>query len=285
MPTCMAASSPSPSARQPISVSSSCRTSTTAHTAVTASLHWRPPPSNSAGSTGRYPRPAWASTPLWLHRGIRRLGRARRRRSSVRQRAIVRVEAGCLGRHTVIRHRHRRHRVRRSLLLLCRRRRSRSRAFRQSGCEAMKDFGMEVLDAANGKVRRGPPRARRNRWRLRHDRHWARLSTKGSTQCKRCIFADRELDRSPTGSGTAGRLAQLHASGQLAIGDELVNESIIGSTFTGRILAETPLAGRAAIVPEFKARPTSAGSATGSSIDRDPLTHGFQLRNELQTSQ
>jgi trans-L-3-hydroxyproline dehydratase len=150
--------------------------------------------------------------------------------------------------------------------------------------EALKNFGMEVLDAANAKyavvhpeladiagvygtIINSPP------------------TQAGSTQSNACIFADRELDRSPTGSGTAGRIAQLHARTQFALGDVLVNESIIGSIFTGRILAETQLAGRAAIVPEIQGEAYICGFAKWLIDERDPLTHGFQLRNALQTSQ
>jgi trans-L-3-hydroxyproline dehydratase len=107
----------------------------------------------------------------------------------------------------------------------------------------------------------------------------------GSTQSNACIFADRELDRSPTGSGTAGRIAQLHARRQFAIGDVLVNESIIGSVFTGRILAETQLGGRVAIVPEIQGEAYICGFGQWVIDERDPLTHGFQLRYESQTSQ
>jgi trans-L-3-hydroxyproline dehydratase len=64
----------------------------------------------------------------------------------------------------------------------------------------------------------------------------------------------------------------------------LVNESIIGSIFTGRILAETQLAGRAAIVPEIQGEAYICGIGQWVIDERDPLTHGFQLRNALQTS-
>ena len=107
MPTCTAGSSPNPSARPRTSVSSSCRTSTTAHTAATASLPWRPPRSNSAGWTDGTGDPRRHRCTMRLHRGIRRMGRARRRRRSIHQRAVVRVDARCLGGHTIVRHRQR----------------------------------------------------------------------------------------------------------------------------------------------------------------------------------
>ncbi len=60
----------------------------------------------------------------------------------------------------------------------------------------------------------------------------------GSTQANCCIFADREVDRSPTGSGTAGRVAQLVARGELPMGAEIINESIIGSVMRGKAIAK-----------------------------------------------
>ena len=53
------------------------------------------------------------------------------------------------------------------------------------------------------------------------------------------IFADGEVDRSPCGSGTSARLAILDAKGQLAAGSPLVHDSIIGTTFIGRVVGNT----------------------------------------------
>ena len=62
------------------------------------------------------------------------------------------------------------------------------------------------------------------------------------------------LDRSPCGTGTSARLAQLHARGELALGAPFVNESVIGTRFTGRVVEETAVAGRPAVVPEITGR-------------------------------
>jgi len=151
--------------------------------------------------------------------------------------------------------------------------------------EALKDFGMEVLDAANAKYQVVHPEL------AEIAGVYGTIVTcapthPGSTQSNACIFADRELDRSPTGSGTAGRVAQLHARGQLAVGDALVNESIIGSIFTGRVLSETQLAERAAVIPEIQGDAYVCGFGQWIIDERDPLTHGFQVGSAvLQTSQ
>ncbi|HEX5502045.1 MAG TPA: proline racemase family protein [Thermomicrobiales bacterium] len=68
------------------------------------------------------------------------------------------------------------------------------------------------------------------------------------------IFADGEVDRSPCGTGTAGRVAALHARGALALGQEFVHESIIGTTFAARAVAATRVGDHPAIVPEIAGR-------------------------------
>ena len=50
-----------------------------------------------------------------------------------------------------------------------------------------------------------------------------------------CVFAEGEVDRSPTGTGVSARLALHHARGELAVGEEIVIESILGTCFTGRV--------------------------------------------------
>ena len=99
-----------------------------------------------------------------------------------------------------------------------------------------------------------------------------------ATQANCCIFADRQLDRSPTGSGTAGRAALLHAKGRLALNQMLINESIVGSIMTAKVLRETRIGGIDAVVPEVSGSAHICGQATWM-IDRDdPLRHGFLLR-------
>ncbi|MEO6122789.1 MAG: proline racemase family protein, partial [Ilumatobacteraceae bacterium] len=67
-----------------------------------------------------------------------------------------------------------------------------------------------------------------------------------------CIVSPGRSDRSPTGTGTCARLALLHAKGQLGVGDTLIHESIIGSRFYGRIVGETNVGGRPAILPTVR---------------------------------
>jgi proline racemase len=92
------------------------------------------------------------------------------------------------------------------------------------------------------------------------------------------VFADGEVDRSPCGSGTSARLALLHAQGRLARGAELRHLSIVGSEFTGRVVGETEVAGRPAVVTEVEGSAYRTGQATFELDPDDPLGEGFLLR-------
>ena len=100
----------------------------------------------------------------------------------------------------------------------------------------------------------------------------------GSTQANVCVFADREVDRSPTGTGTAGRVAQLYARGELGQDEVLVNESIIGTIFRGRVLEETRVGEFAAVVPEVSGRAFVTGFNQWVVDPDDPVGEGFFLR-------
>jgi trans-L-3-hydroxyproline dehydratase len=100
----------------------------------------------------------------------------------------------------------------------------------------------------------------------------------GSTQANCCIFADREVDRSPTGSGTAGRVAQLVARDRLEMGETIVNESIIGSVMRGKAVSRTHCGPFDAVIPEVSGKAHLAGLATWIIDPDDPLKHGFLVR-------
>lgn len=85
------------------------------------------------------------------------------------------------------------------------------------------------------------------------------------------------LDRSPCGTGTSARMAALHARGRLAVGQEFVNESIIGSRFTGRLLEVVSLGATPAVVPEVSGRAWITGMAQYLLDPTDPFPAGFAL--------
>jgi len=89
------------------------------------------------------------------------------------------------------------------------------------------------------------------------------------------------FDRSPCGTGTSARMAQLHARGLLAEGAEFVNESFIGTRFTGRIAGQTTVGSgagaRPAVIPEITGRAWVTGTAQYHLDPTDPFPEGFEL--------
>lgn len=85
------------------------------------------------------------------------------------------------------------------------------------------------------------------------------------------------LDRSPGGTGTSARMAVLHARGELALGDEFVNESFIGTTFTGRLVDQTTVGEIDAVVPEITGRAWVTGTAQFLLDPDDPFPRGYTL--------
>ncbi len=85
------------------------------------------------------------------------------------------------------------------------------------------------------------------------------------------------LDRSPCGTGTSARMAQLHARGELALHEDFVNESVIGTRFTGRLVEETTVAGVPAVVPEITGRAWITGMGQYLLDAEDPFPAGFAL--------
>ena len=85
------------------------------------------------------------------------------------------------------------------------------------------------------------------------------------------------FDRSPCGTGTSARMAQLHARGELPLNTEFVNESFLGTRFVGRLLGETMVGDVAAVVPSFTGRAWLTGTAQYYLDPDDPFPAGFLL--------
>jgi proline racemase len=98
------------------------------------------------------------------------------------------------------------------------------------------------------------------------------------TQRNVTVFADGEVDRSPCGSGTSARLALLDREGRLPRGDELRHLSIVGSEFSARVVGETEVAGRPAVVTEVEGTAFRTGVHSFTLDPEDPLKEGFLLR-------
>jgi proline racemase len=85
------------------------------------------------------------------------------------------------------------------------------------------------------------------------------------------------FDRSPCGTGTSARMAELWARGELALDQDFRNDSFIGSTFTGRLIRETEIAGIPAVVPTITGRAWVTGIGQYMLDPSDPFPQGFQF--------
>ncbi|MEH3145569.1 MAG: 4-hydroxyproline epimerase [Methylobacterium frigidaeris] len=105
---------------------------------------------------------------------------------------------------------------------------------------------------------------------------WTGAPTEDEAHARNAVFyGEKAIDRSPCGTGTSARMAQLAATGRLKVGDEFVHESIIGSLFRGRVEAEARVGDRPAIVPSIGGWARMTGLNTIFIDDRDPFAHGF----------
>ncbi len=93
-----------------------------------------------------------------------------------------------------------------------------------------------------------------------------------------CVFAEGEVDRSPTGTGVSGRMAIHHARGDVGVGDPLTVESILGSRFTGRVVEEIRFGPYDAVVPEVEGTADIVGRNELWLDPLDAFRDGFLLR-------
>lgn len=93
-----------------------------------------------------------------------------------------------------------------------------------------------------------------------------------------CVFADAEVDRSPTGSGVTARLASMYAKGEIALGESRSFESIVGSRFTGAVARAVRAGTHDAIIARVGGRAFYSGRAEFWLEEDDELGRGFLLR-------
>ncbi|MBI1376679.1 MAG: proline racemase [Frankiales bacterium] len=147
--------------------------------------------------------------------------------------------------------------------------------FERSEKQRMLDVSLALMDAINAAdapVHPLDPGIR--------DCHHVYLEAPGSTaQRSRHAMAIHPgwFDRSPCGTGTSARMAQLHARGLLGLDEDFVNESFIGTTFTGRLVEETEVGGVPAVVPTITGRAWITGTAQYVLDPDDPFPAGFLL--------
>jgi proline racemase/trans-L-3-hydroxyproline dehydratase len=137
------------------------------------------------------------------------------------------------------------------------------------------DLGMKLLRAVNESVRvrhpflpietvdlvefHGPP------------------DTPGAFQKNIVVFGDGQFDRSPCGTGTSARIAELYAKGRITLGQEIINESITGMTFRGAAVEETRIGGISGIKPRITGRAYITGSNRWLLDRNDPFEQGFLI--------
>lgn len=108
---------------------------------------------------------------------------------------------------------------------------------------------------------------------------WTGKTLNANSDGRNAVFyGDKAIDRSPCGTGSSARLAQLYAKGKLEVGQGYVHESYIGSTFDCRIAAKTKVGNFDAVIPQIKGWAKVYGYNT-ISIDPsdDPYAYGFQV--------
>ena len=92
------------------------------------------------------------------------------------------------------------------------------------------------------------------------------------------IFGDRQIDRSPCGTGTSAKMATLCAKGKLAIGEEFVYESFTGTMFQGKIISKTKIGEFDAYIPQITGSAWITGFNQFVIDDSDPVKYGFTLK-------
>lgn len=147
--------------------------------------------------------------------------------------------------------------------------------FQRAEKQRLLDAGLAIMTAINEQAEPVHP----ENPEIRSCHHVALLAPGSDARRSRHAMAISPgwFDRSPCGTGTSARMAQLHARGQLPLHTDFVNESFIGSTFTGRLVEETTVGGLAAVVPTITGRAWITGMGQYLLDPTDPFPTGFLL--------
>ncbi|MFC7343565.1 proline racemase family protein [Saccharopolyspora griseoalba] len=147
--------------------------------------------------------------------------------------------------------------------------------FERAAKQRLLDAGLAIMSAINEQARPVHP----ERPDIAGCHHVYLKAPNSTAQRSRHAMAIHPgwFDRSPCGTGTSARMAQLHARGELALDTDFVNESFIGTTFVGRLVERTEVAGRVAVVPTITGRAWITGTAQYVLDPSDPFPAGFEL--------
>jgi proline racemase len=147
--------------------------------------------------------------------------------------------------------------------------------FERESKGALLDAGLAVMAAINASAE--PVHPEDDRFRGVHHVYLAAPGSDARHSRHAMAIHPGWFDRSPCGTGTSARMAQLHARGELPLHQDFRNDSFIGTTFTGRLVEETEVAGRPAVVPTVTGRAWITGTAQYLLDPTDPFPGGFLL--------
>ncbi len=141
--------------------------------------------------------------------------------------------------------------------------------------EHLISLGLRIVDAVNEQrppVHPGDPSIRGI-----HHAQFIQPGADGADTRNAVLNVPGYFDRSPCGTGTSAIMALRHHRGELAVGDQHVNESMLGTRFTGTVLAEVDVLGRRGIVPRITGRAWVTGFSQHLVDPTDPFPSGFTV--------
>jgi proline racemase len=138
------------------------------------------------------------------------------------------------------------------------------------------DLGLRIREAVNAQFKvRHPLQPHINRVELTEIT--APATHPEATFKNVVVFGSGQIDRSPCGTGTCARMADLHARGLLKLGESFVHESIVGTLFHGELLAETQVGEFRAVVPRIAGSAYITGLNLWTIDPHDPMKYGFSI--------
>lgn len=144
--------------------------------------------------------------------------------------------------------------------------------------QALIDAGMQIMEAVGRQVPLEHPLNPGIR-EIRHTLFTGPPRGSGASAANAVVIYTGTIDRSPCGTGTSARMAQLHARGELALGQDFVHESFIGSMFTGRLVEEVDVTpALRGVVPTITGRAWVTGFQHFVLDPEDPFPTGFLVR-------
>jgi proline racemase len=135
--------------------------------------------------------------------------------------------------------------------------------------------GLQIMDAINDQAR--PVHPEQPEINVCHHVQFTAPGSDGAHARNAMAIYPGWFDRSPCGTGTSARMAQLHARGQLDLDQDFINESFIGTRFTGRLIETTTVGGLPAVVPTVRGRAWITGLGQYLLDPTDPFPAGFTL--------